>query len=61
MQFDALHTDVYLCDPVCYIFILHSVFVRQFAGTSGEGKSVEAGSVELEEPLEVTLRSCIAT
>lgn len=29
--------------------------------TSGEGKSVEAGSVELEDPLEVTLRSSNST
>ena len=67
IQFNAIRCvaywciSVYLCDLVCYIFILHSVFVRRFAGTSGEGKSVEAGSVELEEPLEVTLRSCSAT
>ena len=61
MRCILMYICVILCDPVCYIFILHSVFVRRFAGTSGEGKSVEAGSVELEEPLEVTLRSCSAT
>ena len=60
MRCILLHIGVIPCVVTpCYTFILQyfTECLCQRICTSGEGKSVEAGSVELEEPLEVTLRS----